>query len=257
MRRLKLELCLAAIVSLIIYGIVSILEGKFSSLGLASSIFAFLATLAIDILLQLKEISSHLHLQGSVADIEHPFLRKYAGKLIQKNLEIFQELEQQVIRFDSESSMMHVYYDVFSNEPGGSILATSMVSLDHVWGTARGERALEENANASARGVSIQRIFIFPNEEKRDEPGSQKYLRRQKQEARVDVWHVLASELSPNLRKDFLVTDSNVVLEYRIDSEGNIVECILCCSGKAAEKYRDLHRQILEASTQFQVSGES
>lgn len=251
MRIIKFQLLIACLVGLITYGVVSIIVGKFSTLGLISGIVSFLITLNIDLLLGLKEISKQLQLERRIREIENPLLRMYAERVINKNSDIFKEIEQGVIRFDSEGSMMDAYYDVFLKEKSKRILATSMVSISHVWGTARGKKALEENKKASERGITIQRIFIFPNKKKRDDPKTQEHLTLQRDVAKVDVRIVLASELSPNLRKDFLVTDSDIVLEYNIDPDGNIKECILISNKRKAEKYREIYNQILAASSSF------
>ena len=224
------------------------MEGKFSGLGIIGGMFSFLITLSVDLLLGLKDISEKLQMERRIKEIENPLLRMYAEKVIRKNLDIFQELEQGAIRFDSEGSMMDVYYDVFSMEKSKKILATSMVNISHVWETARGKKALAANINASNRGISIQRIFIFPNNKKKDDVETQKHLKLQKELAKVDVWVVLASEIGTDLRKDFLVTDSDIVLEYYTDPDGNIKECILISSKRRAEKYREIYNQIITAS---------
>ena len=145
---------------------------------------------------------------------------------------------------------MEAYYDVFQQGQSKTILATSMVAIDLVWKGARGERALEVNKEAIERGTSVHRVFIFPSQAQLDAADAQEYLRRQS-DAGVDVWYVLAVKLSIDLHRDFVVTNNDVAIEFRVDTDGNMVEGALSCVGHKAEEYRKIFRQIHSAAAKF------
>jgi len=250
MRVIKFQLGVAFIITLIAVVLASVLEGKFSTLGLVIGILLFFITLNIYLLLELKEISKQLKLKREIEDIENPLVREWAQKFTRKYEKIFNELQQQIVRCNDLSTMMDVYYDVFSKEKSKRILATSMVSIEEVWKKVRGERALEENKKACERGINVERIFIFRNAKERAERVSQEHLKLQK-EAGIKVRHVLVSELELALRKDFVVTGSNIVLEYIVDAAGIITECVLSSSKKRAEHFREVYKKIRAASEPY------
>jgi hypothetical protein len=109
---------------------------------------------------------------------------------------------------------------------------------------------LEENLKAVKRGVSIERIFIFPDEKTRETPEAKAHLRKHA-DGGIVVRSVLSRVLDPGNRRDFGVADGSIVLQYSLGPDGNIVMCMLSANDRDVDEYDRIYNLVREASTEF------
>jgi hypothetical protein len=248
MRGLAADLLIAAGVSVAIFLlsplVETILPGR--TLALTLAIAGFLISINIRILREHLQLSDALGTELSIARIKDPILRSQAQVVLQRHRESARELQEARISFDSETSMMAAYYDVFEKEPSGSYIhATSMVNIPAVWGRALGKQALNANRKAVERGVAVKRVFLFSTDD--DVRQNLQHLDDQV-DAGVHVFYAFTSQLNPGLAKDFLVTGSGAVLVYHTDASGNITESVLHCSPEVAQRQRQDFESIRAAA---------
>lgn len=247
MPRERTLIIIGIVVAIAVFLLGYIIEGQVSSMSAVLAIFSFLITLYIDIRLDIGDILFELKSRRAVEGIHSIFVRDVALNEVRKRDSIFNDIAQGRVYFDSVGSMMQVYYELLRNPGVKKIRATSMVSVNVVWESERGRKTLEENLEAVQRGVSIERIFIFPDEATRDRSGD--HLRKQA-EGGIAVRTVLSRDLDAANRRDFMVTDSGVLLDYSIGPDGDIVECMVSANRQDLQKYDGIYAQIKSASSE-------
>ncbi len=250
MRAIRVELYLAGGIGLIVLILAYLLEGQITGWGVASTLFGFLSPIQISNLLESKQISNALYLAKAATTVKNAAVSRAATRALQKRTEMLSGLSQGRLKLTSIEEMLDAYYDVFELEKSKRILATSVVSIREVWTPARGRRALEVNKQAIDRGIEIHRVFIFQNEDAVLADESQAEMRRHS-DAGVKVHYVTALSLDRGLATDFLVTDSDVYIEYTVDGQGRIVEGTMCDASNRANELRQMHKSISSAATMF------
>jgi len=227
-----------------------VVTGQASPISAILSMFAFLISLHVGIRLDISDILVELKSRRTVERVQNKFVREMAQAELKGRDSILDDIAQSRIRFDSVGSMMYVYYELVKNREVRRIRATSMVSLNVVWESERGRRALEENLNAVKRGVSIERIFIFPSEQTRDSEKAKAHLKAQA-DGGITVRTLLAHQLESANCRDFMLTDNGILLEYSIGPDGDIVACVLSTNDRDVTEYSRIYEQIKAASTEF------
>ena len=151
------------LVAIIVFLSGYVIEGRASLGSAVLSIFAFLVSLHVAIRLDISDILVELKSRRTVERMHNRFVREMALADLGRRDSALDDIAQSRIRFDSIGSMGQVYYELLKNPDVRRIKATSMVSLNIVWESERGRKALEENLRAVQRGVGIERVFIFPD----------------------------------------------------------------------------------------------
>jgi hypothetical protein len=237
------------VVSIVIFLVSYVVVGA-TQFGAILSMFAFVISLYIDIRLDINAILLELKSRKVVEGIANEFVREVALAEVARRDMIFDDIAQNRIRFDSVGSMMHVYYELLNKPDLKKIRATSMVSVNELWESEHGKKALEENLKAVKRGVSIERIFIFPDEKTRETPEAKAHLRKHV-DGGIVVRSVLSRILDPGNRRDFGVFDGSIVLQYSLGPDGNIVMCMLSANDRDVDEYDRIYNLVREASTEF------
>jgi hypothetical protein len=238
------------IVIAIVVFIISYLVAGATPFGAVLSMFSFVVSLFIGIRLDMNDILLELKSRRIVEGIGNHFVREVALVELAKRDSIFDDIAQNRIRFDSVGSMMHVYYELLNKPHLKKIRAASMVSLNVLWESEHGKKALDENLKAVKRGVTIERIFIFPDEKAKEAPEAKAHLRKHT-EGGIAVLTVLSRFLDPANRRDFMVTDNGIVLQYSLGPDGDIVMCMLSANDRDVDEYDHIYDLVREASTEF------
>ena len=105
------------------------------------------------------------------------------------------EINYLISNFRELGELQSDVIEIFRNvENHTRIRATSYVDIEQWWTGIFGEKYTEENNNALARGVEIERIFIFSDETEVTRPDNNKLMASQK-ESGVKVYYVLFSDI--------------------------------------------------------------
>ena len=160
-------------------------------------------------------IEKQLDRAKAVSQIENDLLRRHADDVQRKCEQTLAGAREGTIWIESKSSMMRAYYDVFQGEDPRTVCATSMVDTEQVWEDARGIKALEVNRAAILNGCHVDRVFIGADMTTLQTTKAKEHFAKQVK-AGVRVYWVLANDLEAELRKDFLVADTGIVLEFKI-----------------------------------------
>lgn len=240
---------IGVIVAIVIF-IISYLVAGATPFGALLSMFSFTVSLFIGIRLDMDSILLELKSRRIAERIGNQFLREVALAELAKRDSIFDDIAQSRIRFDSVGSMMHVYYVLLNRPDLRKIRATSTVSVNVLWESEHGKKALDDNLKAVKRGVSIERIFIFPDEKTREASEAKAHLRKHA-DGGIVVRTVVSRLLDPANRRDFMVTDTGIVLEYTLGPDGDIVMCMLSTNDRDVDEHKRVYDLVREASTEF------
>jgi hypothetical protein len=238
------------LVSIMIFVMGSLIQGQVSLTSGVLGMFSLLISFYINIRLNISDIVSELRSRRAFERIPKKFVREIALNELTKRDSIFDHIAQGRIYLDSIGSMMQVYYELLRDTDVKKLRATSMVSMNMVWESERGRKTLHDNLKAVERGVSIERIFIFPDEATRDDTEARVHLKKQV-DGGISVRTVLARNIETANRRDFGITDSGVLLEYSIGPDGDIVKCMISANEQDIERYNQIYEQIKSESSEL------
>jgi hypothetical protein len=247
--RVSTLIAIGIVVSIVIFLVSYVIIGA-TQFGAILSMLAFIISLYIDTRLDINAILLELKSRKVAEGIANEFVREVALAEVARRDMIFDDIARNRIHFDSVGSMMHVYYELLNKPDLKKMRATSMVSVNQLWESEHGKKALEENLKAVKRGVSIERIFIFPDEEAGEAPEAKAHLKKHA-DGGVVVRTVLSRLLDPGNRRDFGVADDSIVLQYSLGPDGDIVMCMLSANDRDVDQYDHIYDLIREASTEF------
>lgn len=250
MARERTVIGIGILVSITVFILGSLIQGQVSLTSAVLGMFSLLISFFISIRLDISDIISELRSRRAFERVSKKFVREVALNELKKRDSIFDHVAQGRIFFDSIGFMMQVYYELLRDTDVKNLRATSMVSMNMVWESERGRKTLNDNLKAVERGVSIERIFIFPNEATRDSPEAKDHLKKQV-DGGISVRTVLARDIEPANRRDFGITDSGVLLEYSIGPDGDIVKCMVSANDQDVETYSQIYDQIKSASSEL------
>lgn len=219
---------------------------KRAIMAFTTGLLGFVITWIVYLRVEVNEISETINTLSSIERIPNPLMKAQGQKAYSEFQYTLASIKRNEVEIDNEADMMSLYYTIFEDEqPGGTIDATSLVSIPKVWERARGNRALEANERALKNGIKIRRTFIFDSEEIKN--ASLEYLQKQAAMG-IDVYVVMTDVLDQDLRRDFVITSSDTVLEFITDSEGGLAQAKLIRNSEKVGLYRKRMEEILAAA---------
>lgn len=249
MRRLKIQLGISAVFALLALLVAAYIDGKFTVASFGASGFFFIAALLVSLALDIASISKTVSDRRAIQSISNPILREHAKRAFDRSCEVLTDAQGGLVVLSGRDDMMSSYYQLVDFAiSGNEILATSMVNLDSVWRTDYGIKALKVNREATRRGVSVRRIFIFSDEEKKRQ--AQADLEDQAN-VDVDVYTVTANQISIDHQRDFVMIVESVVIGYETGVDRDLVQATVSSRENDLKKYRAIWSEIKNVAVRF------
>lgn len=115
------------------------------------------------------------------------------------------------------------------------------------WQEGRGQAYFKENIAAVQRGVVIQRIIIYPEDQQKEAFE----LTREQHDSGIQVKLALRDPLRPEYRINFAIWDTRVSLEMQMNTDGNPIANIYCVGAAEIRRLTEIHRALWTNSIDY------
>lgn len=138
---------------------------------------------------------------------------------------------------------------LFQNEQNTTILATSYVKPTEWWKTNWGKEYLEQNFAAVARGVKIERIYIFADQKEMDE--SKELLAKQKAN-KIIIRYIFANDVANlAIKDDVIIIGDKLCGTLNLKEGRTMLDAVFSVDKEEIAKNKRKFEELKKVSTEF------
>lgn len=117
----------------------------------------------------------------------------------------------------------------------------------HWWQEGRGRAYLKENLAAVQRGVLIQRIIIYSEDQQKEALE----LAKEQHDGGIQVKLALRESLRPEHRVNFAIWDERTSWEMQMNADGNPIANVYCVGAAEIRRLTEIHRALWTNSIDY------